>query len=94
MYLYAIDYPQYLRRFHGFALLDGQIRCMAPVVPLHAPPDLEAAITAWHHAAASPIPPGLVPLVLRWVEKGVEPTAAELAEARKSEPIRPKRIPL
>ena len=41
-----------------------------------------------------PIPPGLVPLVLRWVEKGVEPTAAELAEARKSEPIRPKRIPL
>ena len=53
MYLYAIDYPQYLRRFHGFALLDGQIRCMAPVVPLHAPPDLEAAITAWHHAAAS-----------------------------------------
>lgn len=31
-----------------------------------------------------PIPPGLVPLVLRWVEKSVEPTAAELAEARKS----------
>lgn len=31
-----------------------------------------------------PIPPGLVPLVIRWVEEGVEPTAAELAEARKS----------
>ena len=31
-----------------------------------------------------PIPTGLVPLVLRWVEKGVEPTAAELAEARKA----------
>ena len=31
-----------------------------------------------------PIPPGLVPLIVRWVEKNVEPTAAELGEARKS----------
>jgi DNA-binding transcriptional regulator YiaG len=31
-----------------------------------------------------PIPVGLVPLVLRWVETGKEPTAAELAEARKA----------
>jgi DNA-binding transcriptional regulator YiaG len=31
-----------------------------------------------------PIPVGLVPLVLRWVETGKEPTAAELAAARKS----------
>lgn len=31
-----------------------------------------------------PIPPGLVPLIVRWVETSVEPTAAALAEARKS----------
>ena len=31
-----------------------------------------------------PIPLGLVPLIVRWVETSVKPTAAELAEARKS----------
>jgi hypothetical protein len=30
----------------------------------------------------SPIPVALVPLIVRWVEQGVEPTAKELAEAR------------